>query len=82
MLGLDPGLADAIADWTDPDRMPRPGGAERDYYLGLRAPYLPADGPLGSVGELTLVRGVERAMLARLRPFVTTAGVTRMFSSF
>lgn len=74
VLGLDPRLADAIADWTDPDHTPRPGGAERDHYLALPTPYLPADGPLGSVGELALVRGVERVALARLRPFVTTAG--------
>jgi general secretion pathway protein K len=74
VLGLDPDLAEAIADWTDADRMPRPRGAERDHYLTLPTPYLPADGPLTSVGELTLVRGVERAALARLRPFVTTAG--------
>src|SRR5262249_23160937 len=28
-LGLDPSLADAVADWTDPDDEPRPHGAER-----------------------------------------------------
>jgi type II secretory pathway component PulK len=73
-LGLDARLADTIGDWTDRDSMPRRGGAEREHYLGLRPPYLPADGPLGSVGELAHVRGVHRAVLARLRPFVTAAG--------
>lgn len=73
-LGLDPRLADTIADWTDADSVPRPAGAERDWYLGLSPPYLPADGPLRSVGELGLMRGIDARVLARLRPFVTVAG--------
>jgi general secretion pathway protein K len=74
LLGLDPRLADAIADWTDADDALRAGGAERDYYLGLRPPYRPANAPLASVGDLGLVRGVGARVLARLTPFVTTAG--------
>jgi len=73
-LGLDPGLLDALADWTDADDVPRPHGAERGYYLGLAAPYLPANGPLATTGELALIRGFDAATVARLRPFVTVAG--------
>jgi general secretion pathway protein K len=76
VLGLDPRLADAIADWTDGDERPRPGGAERDWYLGLRSPYPPANAALRSLGELGLVRGIDAATLARLRPYVTVAGET------
>ena len=74
ILGVDAQLADALADWTDADDIPRPGGAERDWYLGRTPPYLPANAPLGSVGELTGVRGFDAALVERLRPFVTVAG--------
>jgi general secretion pathway protein K len=71
VLHLDRGLADAILDWTDPDDRPRPYGAERAAYRDTAGP---PNGPLRSVGELGLVRGVDAAALARLRPFVTVAG--------
>jgi general secretion pathway protein K len=73
-LDLDPALADAIADWTDRDDTPRPHGAERDWYLGLRPPYVPRNGRLAAIDELARVRGVDARALARLRPFVTAAG--------
>jgi len=73
-LGLDAGLADALADWIDGDHVPRARGGERDWYLGLREPYLPANRPLQSVGELGRVRGFDLDTVARLRPFVTVAG--------
>ena len=74
VLGLDARLADAIADWTDADDAPRPRGAERDWYLGLTPPYTAANAPLRTLGELRLVRGIDAAVLARLRPHVTVAG--------
>jgi len=74
ILGLDAQLANALADWTDADDTPRPGGAERDWYLGRTPPYLPPNAPLGSVGELAGVRGFDAALVERLRPFVTVAG--------
>lgn len=70
-LHLDRGLADAILDWTDADDRPRPYGAERAAYRDASGP---PNGPLRSVGELALVRGVDAGTLARLRPFVTVAG--------
>ncbi len=74
VLGLDAGLASALADWTDADDVPRPDGAERDWYLGLTRPYRPRNGPLRTPGELGLVRGFDRVTVERLRPYVTTAG--------
>jgi general secretion pathway protein K len=74
VLGLDARIADAVADWVDADDVPRPRGAERDFYLGLAPPYVSPNAPLRTLGELRLVRGVDASVLARLRPHVTVAG--------
>lgn len=73
-LGLDPRLTDAILDWTDADDDARPHGAERRWYAAQSPLRIPANRPLGSVGELLLVRGIDGRVLERLRPFVTIAG--------
>lgn len=61
--------ADSLIDWIDDDEEPRPDGAEFQYYMsqGIR----PRNGPLQSIEELAQVRGFDRAMIARLKPFVT-----------
>ena len=74
LLGLDPGLADAIADWADADDDPRPHGAERDWYRAQTSPRVPRNGPFATPAELALVRGLDAAVLARLRPYVSVAG--------
>jgi hypothetical protein len=52
-------LADALADWRDPDDTPRANGAERETYLALgRVP--PRNGDLASSRELKLVLGFDR----------------------
>ncbi len=72
ILGLPPELADALADWIDADNQPQPGdGAEDAYYLNLHPPYLAANQPLIDVDELSLVRGFDDNVRARLRPYVS-----------
>jgi type II secretory pathway component PulK len=61
--GMTDMLAEAILDWIDADEDQRESGAERDYYTSLSPPYAPRNGPLGSVEELLLVRGVTPALL-------------------
>lgn len=56
-------VADAIVDWVDPDDDSRESGAESDYYLGLGQPYRAKNGPLNSLDELLLVRGVSAQVL-------------------
>lgn len=56
-------VAAAIVDWVDEDDDAREGGAESDYYLGLGSPYRAKNGPLNSIEELLLVRGVTPQVL-------------------
>lgn len=61
--GMTPGIADAILDWLDADDVPREFGAESEYYRTLGAPHSTRNGPLQSLDELLLVRGVTRELL-------------------
>jgi type II secretory pathway component PulK len=56
-------VADAILDWVDQDDEARELGAESDYYETLPTPYAAANGPIRSVDELLLVRGVTPILL-------------------
>ncbi len=55
---LDP--TDAILDWLDSgdDDEERPEGAERSYYEGLEPPYTCKNGPMDSIEELLLIKGI------------------------
>jgi len=56
-------VANSIVDWLDPDDTPRSDGAEEDYYQSLSPPYHCKNGPLDSVEELLLVKGVTPQLL-------------------
>jgi len=55
-------IIDAIKDWLDPDKEVTRLGAEGSYYAGLDRPYSCKDGPLDSLEELLLVRGITREL--------------------
>ncbi len=61
--GMTEEIADAILDWIDPDPEPREYGAEAEYYAALNPPYAPKNGPLETIEELLLVRGVTPQLL-------------------
>jgi general secretion pathway protein K len=74
ILGLDPGIVPAIVDWLDTDGIEiQPGGAEADYYLRLTPPYAPRNGPMPTLGDLRLIKGIDDATFAKLRNYVTVA---------
>jgi len=60
---MTPDIVAAIVDWRDPDNEVTPGGAEADYYMSLQPPYRPRNGPLQTVRELLMVRGVSHELL-------------------
>lgn len=73
ILGIDPRILMAIIDWIDRDEtpIPTPLGAEQTSYFGLEPPVYVRNGPLLTLRELLLVRGVTPTILARLADFVT-----------
>jgi DNA uptake protein ComE-like DNA-binding protein len=61
--GMTEDVADAILDWIDPDDEIREFGAELNEYSQLDPPYAPKNGPLETIEELLLVRGVTPWLL-------------------
>ncbi|MEA2101539.1 MAG: type II secretion system minor pseudopilin GspK [Thermodesulfobacteriota bacterium] len=51
-------LMDALVDWLDPDAETA-FGAENPYYESLESPYVCKDGPMDSIEEILLVRGMK-----------------------
>lgn len=67
-------IADSILDWIDPDPFHRLNGAEDDYYQGLSPPYRAKNGPLDSIEELRLIRGITPEIYGLLAPHLTVWG--------
>ncbi len=61
--GMTIETADAILDWIDTDDTKRPYGAESETYEGMTPPYKAKNGPLESLDELLMVKGVTPALL-------------------
>src|SRR5436190_4476083 len=66
--GMTPDIAAAIIDWRDEDNQVSPGGAEAEYYVSLQPPYLPRNGPIETLRELLMVRGITRSVLFGTEP--------------
>lgn len=82
MLGIEEieDIMDALIDWLDPDDEVTRFGAESSYYLSLEVPYTCRNGPMQSVEELLLVRGITPEIfygtedLPGIGPFLTVHG--------
>lgn len=61
--GMTEDVADAILDWIDLDDEPRDYGAEIESYAALSPAYATKNGPLDTLEELLLVRGVTPSFL-------------------
>jgi competence ComEA-like helix-hairpin-helix protein len=60
---ITPDVVAAILDWRDSDNAVTPSGAESEYYLTLQPPYQTRNGPIQTLRELLMVRGISRAQL-------------------
>ncbi len=56
-------IADSILDFIDADEDRRENGVEGSHYSGLSPPYSAKNGPLDSIDELLLVKGVTPELL-------------------
>jgi general secretion pathway protein K len=70
-LQIDDRLADAVIDWIDQNDTTLPDGAESDYYALLPTPYHAHNGPIDSLEELRLIKGVTDDIYSRLVPHLT-----------
>ncbi len=77
LKSVDDSLVDALVDWLDANDSDIYGfGAEDNEYLLLEIPYRTADAEMASISELSLVKGFNREVLAKLvddedRPLLT-----------
>lgn len=69
--GADQTIVDSLLDWRDEDEEPRPSGAETSFYAALDPPYPSKNGPLDTVAEITMVRGVTPEFFEGVRDLVT-----------
>jgi len=76
LLGISPAIIPPIVDWLDPDSIESQGGAEADYYLRLLPPYEPRNGPMPTLGDLRLIKGIDDATFMKLRNYLTVAPET------
>jgi len=67
-------LVDALEDWKDDDDEPREQGAEADDYAAAGSPFVPANGPLLRLDDLTRIRGFGDSLARALAPYVTVSG--------
>jgi type II secretory pathway component PulK len=63
LLSNRPDIVDSIVDWVDADEDARTNGAESSYYQSLSNPYMAKNGPLNSLDELLLVKGMDYTLL-------------------
>jgi len=67
-------LVAAIRDWVDEDDEMLTAGAESGYYASLSPSYTCANGPMQTLAELRMVRGMTGSLYAQLVPYLTVYG--------
>ncbi|WP_086934059.1 type II secretion system minor pseudopilin GspK [Agarilytica rhodophyticola] len=70
-------IAEALIDWLDSDsEITGFGGAESDYYDQLEPPVSIANGPMISVSELQVIKGMTPELYRKLIPYVVALPAT------
>lgn len=65
------GLADAVVDWRDADKLKRLHGAEEDEYRAAGKSYVPTNSPFETLDELLRVLGMSQDLYRKLAPALT-----------
>ncbi len=64
-------IVEALQDWLDSDHeISGMGGAEQDYYSGAGIEYPVPNGPIASVSDLMVIRGMTPEIYRALEPYV------------
>ncbi len=71
-------LVNALEDWKDRDRRPRPGGGEAAQYAAAGSPFQPPNGPLLRLDEVTRIQGFTDEIAGLLAPYITVGGGGRI----
>lgn len=71
-------LVAALRDWRDPDDVALAGGAEAGDYRRAGSPFVPTNGALRMVDELTRIRGFDDSLARAVAPYVTVDGAARI----
>ena len=77
LAGVDPTLADTIADFRDADDFARPNGAEKADYRTAGLAWGPKNAPFEAVEELQQVLGVTAPIYKRVSRYLTTYSLER-----
>ncbi len=76
VLKLHADLASPIVDFLDKNDEPLPAGAEDAYYRGLHPSYRCKNGPLDTLEELHMVKGITDDVYRTIAPYLTIYGDT------
>jgi len=72
-LEISPDILPILTDWLDPDSIESQGGAEADYYLTLSPPYEPRNGPIPTIYDLRMLKGMDDVTFFKLSRYLTAA---------
>ena len=67
-------IVDSIVDWLDKNNEPERFGAEEGFYRGMTPPYSPKNGPLDTLEELHMVKGITDDIYKKIFPYLTVYG--------
>ena len=70
-LNISPDILPILVDWLDPDSIESQGGAEADYYLALSPPYEPRNGPIPTIYDLRMLKGMDDVTFFKLSQSLT-----------
>jgi general secretion pathway protein K len=73
LLGISSDVVPEIEDWIDSDSVESPGGAEESYYLTLKPPYEPRNGPMPTIGDLRALKGMDDVTFLKLTNYLTVS---------
>ncbi len=69
-LEISPDILPILTDWLDPDSIESQGGAEADYYLTLTPPYEPRNGPIPTIYDLRMLKGMDDTTFFKLSGYL------------